>query len=510
MRATPSPIPSINTLRSTVLSNALNNPSYHSSVINGWPRDVANFFGPSAMENISTAQIEHFLVRTGGIPWGTSLSQRSPAVVKNVDDQSFYTSQGYPAPPLGSTIRGINRDGTLGTDNYLETTPAAWYIDVLLRLGDSTRAQIIADWLRSTLFQASFYGSPVTLSYAVYKPQSGSWVPSGDTILIRNLALNGWAFYRMFRETSNNVYRDAGRAMLNSVALAINNVQARIGRNEIAPEASGLIYQAYYSLGTNTPGVGPNYAFTLNRFTIESLLGFALLMEEAKEVEGENTPLYDPEGTEYTIGSLLNLVGQAIDRYPTMNWIMRDVVPSAPYMPFQFVFQQAFYRHRDYLMGCNFDWTDESGTRFGPTWWVGDLELWGIVGMLSLKRMGYVSSQVEAYLWDWLRLDMHQPYIWYDRYNINGESLLHDRSSPITFTALYGIALLQGYSPSTPPPPYRITQDTDNNRYSITIPGAKKLFLLDKNGNVIDSSNGDTITFYYNPALAPFSVIKQV
>jgi hypothetical protein len=122
--------------------------------------------------------------------------------------------------------------------------------------------------------------------------------------------------------------------------------------------------------------------------------------------------------------------------------------------------------------------------------------------------MGYVSSPVEAYLWDWLRLDMYQPYIWHDRYNINGEALLHDRSTPITFTALYGLGLLQGYSPTPPPSPYRIT--SSENQYSITIPGARKLFLLDKNGNVIDSSSGDTLTFYYNPALAPFSVIKQI
>ena len=508
MGPTPSPVPSISTLRNTILSNVLNNPSFHPSVMNGWARDVSNLSGPAPMENISTAQIESFLVRTGGIPWGTSLSQRSPAVVKTSSDQAFYTSQGYPAPPLGSVLRGVNRDGTLGTDNFLETSPAVWYIDVLLRLGDTTKAQILADWLRSTLFQASYFGSPAVLSYAAYRPQSGSWVPIGDTILLRDLALNGWAFYRMYRATENSAYLDAGRSMLKAVALAINNVQARIGRNEIAPEASGLIYQAYYSLGTNTPGVGPNYALTWNRFTIESLLGFAFLMEEAKQVEGENTPLYDPGGTEYTIGTLLNRVGQAIDRYPTMNWVMRDVVSSAPYVPFQFVLQQASARYKEYLIGVNFDWTEESGTRFGPTWWVGDLELWGIVGMLALKRMGYVSSPVESYLWDWLRMDMYQPYIWHYRYDINGEALLHERLAPIAFTALYGLALLQGYSPTPPPSPYRIA--SSENQYSITIPGARKLFLLDKNGNVIDSSNGDTLTFYYNPSLAPFSVIKQV
>ena len=509
MRPQPSPVPSVSTLRSTILSNVLNDPSYHSSVINGWSWDVSNFFGPSAMENISTAQIESFLLRSGGIPWGTSLAQRSPAVVKDANDQEFYTSQGYPAPPIGATIRGVNRDGTLGTGNYIETHPAVWYIDVLLRLGDTETATKLAEWLRSTLFQASFYGTPITLSYAVYHAQSGSWVPRDDTILLRNLAINGWAFYRMYRATELEVYRDAGRAMMNSVALALNNVEARISRNEIAPEASGLIYQAYYSLGTETSGVGPNYALTWNRFTIESLLGFSLLMEEAKDIEGEETPFYDPEGTEYTIGLLLDRVGRAIDRYPEMNWRMRDVVPSAPYMPFQFVFQQAYARFSEYLVGVNFDWTGESGTTFGSnTWWVGDLELWGIVGMLALKRMGYVSSDVESYLWDWLRLEMYQPYVWYDRYNINGEALLHDRSVPITFTALYGLALLQGYSPVRPPAPYRITMD--EHRYSVTIPGARKLFLLDKNGNVIDSSNGDTITFYYNPSLAPFSIIKQV
>jgi hypothetical protein len=508
MRPTPSPIPSVNTLRNTILSKALNDPSLHPSVMNGWARDVSNFSGPAPMENISTAQIESFLVRTGGIPWGTSLSQRSPAVVKTSSDQAFYTSQGYPAPPLGSVIRGVNQNGTLGTGNYLETSPAAWYIDVLLRLGDTTEAQILADWLRSTLFQASFFGSPVVLSYSVYKPQSGSWIPDGNTILLRDLALNGWAFYRMYQATEDSVYRNAGRSMLNSVALAINKVQGRVTGDQIAPEASGLIYQAYVSLGTNTPGVGPNYTFTTNRFTIEGLLGFALLMEEAKQVEGENAPLYDPVGTEYTIGTLLNRVGQAIDRYPTMNWIMRDVVSSAPYVPFQFVFQQAYARYKEYLVGVNFDWTEESGTRFGPTWWAGDLELWGIIGMLALKRMGYVSSPVETYLWDWLRLDMYQPYIWHNRYDINGEALLHDLSASITLTALYGLALLQGYSPTPPPPPYRIT--SSENQYSITIPGARKLFLLDKNGNVIDSSNGDTLTFYYNPSLAPFSVIKQI
>jgi hypothetical protein len=556
MRSSPLPVPSIATLRNILLSNYFSGPSVHSSVEKGWPNSLLM---PTVMENYHTALIESFLLRTGGIPWGTSLSQRSPAVVKNSGDQAFYTSQEYPAPPLGATVRAVVRDGTLGSYGLLETRSAAWYIDVLIRLGDIGTATILANWLKSTIFTASFYGSyQVSLSYSVYRPRSGYWVPIRDIIPLRDLALNGWALYRMYRATQNRTYLDSGRSMLNAVALAINDVQYRISINTLPSEASGLIYRDYYLLETGSSGgggggsgppyfppyFGPNYptddypvippydppydddggdngyngndsnevpiyGLTRNVFSIDSLLGFSLLMEEAKDVEGENTPLYDPAGRSYTIGSLLRLVGQAIDRYSTMNWIMRNFIPSAPYLPFQFVYQQAEANYRDYLVGVNYDPSGKSGTFYGLTWWSVGTGLLGVFGILSLKRMGYVSSSVQSYLWDWLRLDMHEPYLWYDRYNINGDPLLHERFVPLYLTALYGMALLQGFSPTPPPPPYRITLLSES-QYSITMPGARKLFLLDRNGNVIDSSEGDTIVLHYNSNLAPFSVIKQV
>lgn len=451
MNAEPLPIPSTTVLRNISLSKRKS--SGPSSVVGGVPWDWTNYFGPSSIENVSTAQSEYFWLKTGGIPGGSSFCQTSPSVVKSADDVAWFTSRGYPAPPMGAVLRGVDPDGNIGSDNYLEITPVGWYINIALELGDVSTATKLFEFAQWMTFDASLYGYPVKLVAGIAKPEGGEWVKKTDRVLLRNQALVAWGAYKLFQRTADSSYRNYAKSLLDAIALAINNIDARISREELPPFMEGALYHSYTSLGTSD-GVGPKYAFTRDRWTIEHLLGVVFLLEVAREVEGANTPLVDPEGTSYTIESLLQKVGKWVDTFFQKRWVMRRGNPRAPYMPYQFVIQQASYNADEYYKGVNFDWTKEGGITFGDTWWVGDLELWGIIGMLRLKKLGYVNGPVERFLWDWLRLPGPDNYTWYNRYQLNGEPLEHDKSSPIVFTALYGLALLEGYRPLQPPPKF--------------------------------------------------------
>ncbi len=446
------PVPTVAHLRSLTLSRRIRDS--HPNVNGGVPWDWVGFFGEASVENISTAQSEYFWLKTGGIPGSVSFSQTSPSVVKSASDVSWFTSNGYPEPPLGAVLRGVNRDGTPGDGNYLEITPVGWYMNVLLEIGDVNTARKLYQFARWMSIDASFYGTPIKLVAGIAQARDGQWKKNQWTVLLRNQALVAWGVYRLYQRTQDREHLSFARDLLGAVALAINNVSKRIANGELPNFVDGALYHAY-----TWSGEGNSYRLTWNRWTIEHLLGVSYLLEAAREVEGGTTTLVDPEGTSYTINSLLQRVGRWVDQYFVRPWIMRRGNPKAPYLPYQFLIQQASHNAPEYYKGVNFDWTEESGTTFGDTWWVGDLELWGIIGMLRMKRLGFVSSPVERFLWDWLRLPGPEPYTWYDRYQFDGRPLAHDRSSPIVFSSLYGLALLEGFQPSPPPPRYSVSLD---------------------------------------------------
>lgn len=460
MNPTALPVPSLAQLRSLTLEYRLS--SSLPAVNRGVPWDGVNYHGPSSVENISTAQSEYFWVLYGGLPDGVSYAQTSPAVVKGSDDQAWATAQGYPTPPIGATWREVSRSGTLGPSNYLEITPIGWYMQVLLWLGDVATAEKLYQFAQWMSVQASFFGVTMRLVRMVAFAQGGVWVPSGNTVLLRNQALVAWGVYRLFQVTGNTAYRQFARELMGPIALAINNVDARITAGEIAPFMEGALYHAYAWLGDSEPDGRPRYTLTWNRWTIEHLLGVVYMLYQAQQVEGGTTTLYDPEGTPYTVNGLLTKLGKWVSQFFDRGWIMRRGNTRAPYMPYQFIIQQAWFNAPEYHKGVNFDWTEESGTRFGDTWWVGDLELWGILGMLRLKRLGFTSAPVERFLWDWLRLSGPRPYLWHDRYQFDGKPLAHDQSAPPVFSALYGLGLLEGYQPARPPLRYTVSTSYGN------------------------------------------------
>lgn len=449
------PPPSVSQLRSLTLEYRI--VSGNAVINRGIPWDGVNYFGPSSIENISTAQSEYFWAVSGGIPDNVSYAQSSPAVVKSTNDQAWATSQGYPSPPIGAVWRGVGSDGLLGAGNYLEITPVGWYMNVLLRLGDIATAEKLYQFAKWMSIQASFYGTTIRLIRGIATVVGGVWTPRGDTVLLRNQALVAWGMYRLYQATGNATYLTFARELLGPIALALNNVNSRITSNEIASFMEGALYHSYYYTGANEVDGRPRYAFTWNRWTIEHLLGVVYMLEQARITEGGATTLTDPQGTPYTINGLLTKLGRWVDRFFERGWIMRRHNPRAPYMPYQFILQQAGYNSPEYHKGVNFDWTEESGTTFGDTWWVGDLELWGILGMLRLKKLGFTASPVERFLWDWLRLPGPRPYMWHDRYQFLGKPLAHDQSAPPVFSALYGLALIEGYQPTPPPGVFQVT-----------------------------------------------------
>lgn len=478
--------PSVSQLRSLTLE--YRQISQDAAVNRGVPWDGVDYFGPSSVENISTAQSEYFWMLSGGIPDGISYAQSSPAVVKNTNDQNWATAQSYPAPPIGAVWRGVNRNGTLGVGNYLEITPVGWYIHVLLQLGDVATAQKLAQFASWMSVRASFYGIPIRLVRGVATVVNGAWVPKGDTILLRNQAIVAWGLYRLYTATNNTSYLQFARELMQPIALAINNMEARIASGEVASFMRGALYHAYVYMGVNEPDGRPRYALTWNRWTMEHLLGVVYMLHLARQIEGGSTTFYDPEGTPYTIDGLLTKVGWWVDAFFTRGWIMRRHNPRAPYLPYQFVIQQAWYNAPEYHKGVNFDWTEESGTLFGDTWWVGDLELWGILGMLRLKALGFTASPVERFLWDWLRLPGPRPYMWYDRYQFLGKPLAHDLSSPPTFSALYGLGLLEGYSPVRPPMTFQVA--VSGGQIVINPEGGGTWVVMTADGNVVGTYTG--------------------
>jgi len=90
--------------------------------------------------------------------------------------------------------------------------------------------------------------------------------------------------------------------------------------------------------------------------------------------------------------------------------------------------------------------------------------------MARLKRLGYHSAPVEQFYMEFLRLPQPMPYVWHDRYTEYGEPLAHDRSAPITFTALYGLGLLE-VNPAPVPPMFRVEPLAGGVRIVVDAPG---------------------------------------
>lgn len=444
LRPTPEPVPSFNALANLLFSKRISSPN--ADVDGGYAWDAAG--GTNApIENLTTAEIEHyFILNNNSNALGTPplFARRSRAVVKNPNDP-FYANAGYPNPPMGAVFRTINQDGSLGIGNFLETTPAYFIIKNAISVSDLDLAQKVSQFLDWMTFDTQFFGTPIKLLAEIARYQGGSWQRITDTVPIRNMAWAVAAYYELFAATFDESYRNKARTLMRSVALALNVNRNRANLGEMPQFMAWAIPHAFVAYGNG-------HTITLNRWTIEHMAGVVLAIDRAISVEGRTFQVQDWQGNSVTLEQMAAGLASWVEAFFEYPFIMRDTNPNAPYLPYQFILNQAQFPNPKYFVGVNFDWTEESGSTFSQSgWWVGDLELWGIWGMLRLKRMGFTQAPVERFLWDWLRLPPGG-YLWHDRYDFWGNKLEHDPSISTVFTALYGICLKEGYNPQPPPP----------------------------------------------------------
>lgn len=444
LRPNAEPVPSLSTLANILFSKRVS--SQNPDVDGGYAWD-ANGGAQASIENLTTAEIEHFFVvndNTSALGTPALFARRSRSVVKDPNDP-FYANSGYPNPPMGGIFRGINQDGTLGIGNYLEITPAYFIIKNALSVSDVDLARKVVQFIDWMTFDTNFFGTQIKLVAGVARLENGSWQKKTDTVLIRNMAWAVAAYYELFSSTYEEDFRTKGRNLLKSVVQILNTNRNRVNLGEIPPFMAWAIPHAYVSYQNG-------HTVTWNRWTIEHLSGVVTAIEKAMSVEGRTYQIQDWQGNQVTLEQVAAGLGSWVDTFFEYPLIMRDHNANAPYLPYQFIFNQAWYPSPKYFVGVNLDWTEESGSVYSQSgWWVGDLELWGIWGMLKLKRMGFTQSPVERFLWDWLRLPPGG-YLWHDRYNFFGDTLDHDLSVSTAFTALYGLCLKEGYNPQPPPP----------------------------------------------------------
>ena len=421
--------------------------SDNSDVNGGYIWNANNPQPHEPIENLTTAQVEYYFLSINKVNFVGNpplFANRSRSVVKNSDDP-FYSQNGYPNPPVGGIFRGISQDGSLGTGNFLEITPSYFIVKNAITTSNLELAEKIAQFIDWMTVDSSFFGTPIKLVAGIARFENGSWRKITDTVLLRNIAWAATAYYELFSATFNTQYRDKARNLLKTVALALNVNRNRVGLGEVPSFLAWAPPHAFVSHNSS-------HTLTWNRWTIEHMAAISLLLEKAISLEGTQFQVQDWQGNSVTLEQMASGLGSFVDAIFEYPYIMRDTNPNAPYLPYQFIFNQAWFQNPKYFVGVNFDWTEESGSLYSQSgWWIGDLELWGIWGMLILKRLGYTSSPVESFLWDWLRLPPGD-YLWHDRYDFWGNHLDHDPSISTAFTALYGICLREGFSPQPPPP----------------------------------------------------------
>ena len=398
--------------------------------LNMYPWDIIH--QEATLECITTAQIEYYKKTVHGQNF-TPYWQTSRVFVKDPGD-SFYASQGCPNPPLGGVFRGIQKNGSLGAHNFLEVPPVFFLVDMALRVGDVANAQKALSFLDWMTVEGSFYGSPIKVIAGIARYENGQWVRKYDTVILRNVAGAAWANFRYANAMGDVARAQKGREFLNVLAMALNNVHRRAQIGDLAPILDGALYAHLWNYSGN------NFAFVWNRFSIEGNWMLWMALEEASKWYGWETVLTDAEGTSFTLKELVQRLGAFYDRiFLSGKGIMKHRNPRAPYLPYQFFMEQAWYHDDRMVVGVNFDWTGESGTQYGDTWWVGDLELWGLIGLAYLAQNGYMGFNISPFVYQFEQLAVGGQPIWHDRYSFLGETLVHDPSVSITFTALYGI-----------------------------------------------------------------------
>lgn len=414
--------------------SALNSKKIVSSnpdINNMYPWDASD--DTATLEGVSTAQIEYFrkAILNENIQHFYSTSR---VFVKDSND-SFYSSQGYPNPPIGAVFRSIDRNGNIPANTLVEIPPVIFIVDLAIRNGDLVNAEKALQFIDYMTVSGSFYGSPIKVVAGVAKYEQGNWVRKYDTIIMRSIYGAIFAYFRYANYTGSTVHAEKGGALLKTLALAVNNNIVRVARGELAPILEGALYAHMVHYGNNI-------SFVWNRFTIEGNWFFWLAVNEAANWYGWDTQLTDVEDTPYTLRMLCEKVGNFYDNILRSGvGIMKHRNPRAPFLPYQFFIQQADYPYNSAVTGVNFDWTEESGTYFGDTYFVGDLELWGLIGMAYLINNNFMNYDINKFIYQFTNLAVNDGPYFHDRYDFLGRSLQHDPSISTVFTALYGILI---------------------------------------------------------------------
>ncbi|QAY18179.1 hypothetical protein [Thermus phage TSP4] len=420
-------------LRSSVLQYRASQPGLEGL----YPWDSAD--PNAAYETITSAQIAYFLY----LSWGTvDPYWNTPAFVKDSADP-YYANNGYPNPPLGATFRTIARDGSLGIGNFIEVMPAIFTAVLASKTGNQDIAQKALSFLDYMTVDSSFYGSPMKVVAGIAKYENGAWVKYYDTVFPRVVAGAAWAYFTYAQAFNDTQAAAKGEQLLKTVALLQNNVRKRVQDGELPLIARGLTYGHIVKSGNG-------HSLTWNRWTIEGLWLMTEALIAAVNWYGPDAVLYDVEGTPYNPKFLLDEMANGYATWlKSGRGIMKDRNPYSLYLPYQFILQQAWYNHPSAFVGVNFDWTEESGTLFGDTWWVGDLELWGLIGLANLQIVSpFMDFNLRPFIWQWEDLAVNGEPRWHDRYDFYGNSTPHDHSISTTFTALYGILRMRVSMPS--------------------------------------------------------------
>jgi|GEM_PF-4288520 len=375
----------------------------------------------------------------------------SKAIVSNPSDQ-LYTDSGTPAPALGGVFLNVNvNTGYVAGD--LDTPSACWMIINLLQLYDATkdqvaldRAKMIGDYLVGIIIDVSFYGSIMKVMPNRRTYSGGSWSNVYSTIHVRTQYHALWAFMRLYQETGTVGYRTAALYMLRTVGNVYNNIKARATTQaEISTWMAGAVYNTINWIGTYDGSGRPNVTFSWQVFALSTVDVMAAGVWYWVSIIG-NDAQTDWEGTSFYPQSISTDYATFI-AYAYQNKSILMASTGLMYHFLQYEDSDTKVSGRYEPRPKNWDWINNI---WGDVWWVGDLELWTIYGLISMG----LSQLAETLLFRLysLRVPAMRDVVFYDRLNFDGTPLSDDKSISIAYTGLflkiaYSLGITRFYDP---------------------------------------------------------------
>lgn len=349
----------------------------------------------------------------------------SPILVTNSADE-IYSIAGAPNPPLGGVFSGATCSGLPA--GFLDTPSACWAIISLIKIHKITknekaldRARLVADFIVDNLvINGDFYGSPMKLIANGMDYVDGIWEINKNVAHARTQYHALWALGELNSIVGG--YDDVMHEIMKVCGFIYNNIKSRSG-TEIAAWMKGAVYNSFNNIG------GTSYDPS---WTIFGVTQTSDVMVEAINLfiqTFSDNEIFDIEGTPFVPSKILE---------DYRAWLVDCIENHGLLMPNGCMYSFYHFNWSDPLKdglyipkAKNWDWFNDV---WGDVWWVGDLQLWGIIGLAKLGEEKIAKKLRDAFFQK--RVDS-QHLLFYDRYSYNGVPLEHDKSISISFTGLF-------------------------------------------------------------------------